>query len=84
MCWRETLFRKPGGFQIDDQLELGRLLDRKVRRFGTLENLIDIYRGSPHPFRIVDPVGYKPALLGETSRPIDDWYANASLVSVTR
>src|SRR5215213_1605540 len=28
-----------GGFEVDDQLECGRLLDRHVRRIGTLEDL---------------------------------------------
>jgi len=35
-----------GGLEVDDQFELGRLLDRKVARLGTLENLVDICGGS--------------------------------------
>jgi hypothetical protein len=35
------------GFQIDDQLELGRHLDRKVGWIGTLEDTIDIGRCLP-------------------------------------
>src|SRR5215213_8687510 len=31
--------QRPGGFEVDDQLEGGRLLDRHVRRIGTLEDL---------------------------------------------
>ena len=32
----------PGGFQIDHQLEFGRLLNRHIRRLSTLEYLVDI------------------------------------------
>ncbi len=32
------------GLQVDQQLELGRLLDGKVRRFGTLQNLVHVFR----------------------------------------
>src|SRR5215213_3759366 len=31
--------QRPGGLEVDDQLEGGRLLDRHVRRIGTLEDL---------------------------------------------
>src|SRR5918995_4572311 len=31
--------QRPGGFEVDDQLEGGRLLDRHLRRIGTLEDL---------------------------------------------
>ena len=34
-----------GGLEIDDQFDLGRLFDRKVGRFGTLENLVDVIAG---------------------------------------
>src|SRR3954451_14147449 len=32
---------RPGGLQIDHQFELGRLFGRQVRRFRTLENLVN-------------------------------------------
>ena len=52
-----------GGFQIHDQLELGRLLDRQICRIRSPEYLVDIARRTPkqggmvnrkgkqHPFR---------------------------------
>src|SRR3954471_14478656 len=38
--------QRASGFEIDDQLECGRLLDRHVRRIGTLE---DLYRALDDP-----------------------------------
>src|SRR5436305_15225109 len=35
------------GREIDDEIELGRLLDRKLARLGTAQNLIDIIGGAP-------------------------------------
>src|SRR3954447_9808242 len=34
--------QRPGGLEVDDQLEGGRLLDRHVRRIGTLEDLAGV------------------------------------------
>jgi hypothetical protein len=35
------------GFEIDDQLELGRLLDGQIGGLNTLENFINVTRGTP-------------------------------------
>ena len=35
------------GFEVDRQLELRRLLDRKISRPGTLEDLVDVRRHAP-------------------------------------
>jgi hypothetical protein len=35
------------GLEIDDQLELGRLLDRKIGGFGALQNLVNVSCGAP-------------------------------------
>src|SRR5882672_1463556 len=40
-----------GGLQVDDQLVLGRLLDRQISRAATLENSADI-RASPLEHRL--------------------------------
>jgi len=37
------------GFQIDDQLEFRRLLDRQVGRFSALEDLVDVVGREPEP-----------------------------------
>src|SRR5262245_13232175 len=39
---RHVEAKRLGGLEIDGQLELGRLLDRKVRRRGPLEDAINI------------------------------------------
>jgi hypothetical protein len=36
----DFLSERIGSFQINDQRELGGLLNRKIRRFGALQNLI--------------------------------------------
>ena len=35
-----------GGLEIDDQLELRRLLDRKIGRLGTLQDSVDVGGGA--------------------------------------
>jgi hypothetical protein len=37
----------PGGGQIDGQIELGRLLDRDIRRLRAAQNLVDQVGGAP-------------------------------------
>ena len=35
------------GFKVDDQLELGRLLDRQIGRLGPPQNLVNVIRSAP-------------------------------------
>src|SRR5512138_1945661 len=42
-----------GGFEIDDQLELRRLFDRKVSGFCAFQNLVDIDRGASKEVSLV-------------------------------
>ena len=44
-----------GGFEIDHELELRRLLHRQIGRFGTLQNLVHIRSGAPVGFGLVAP-----------------------------
>ena len=46
-----------GSLEIDDQLELGGLLDGEVGGFGALEDLVDIEGGPPIMVRHVDAGG---------------------------
>ena len=48
--WRHFEAKRLGSLEVDNQLEFGRLLDRKIGRLLTLENAIDI-AGRP-PIRI--------------------------------
>src|SRR6266568_5224593 len=45
-CLRHGEAERPGRLEVDDELELGGLLDRKVRWLHTLENSLNI-GGSP-------------------------------------
>src|SRR5215831_17288265 len=47
---RDRESKSLGGFEVDEQLELGGLLDGKVGRFGSFENLIDEVRGAATDF----------------------------------
>jgi hypothetical protein len=45
--WRHLDAERSRGLQIDDKLKFGRCLHRKVGRFLTLEDTIDVTRGCP-------------------------------------
>ena len=40
--WRHRETERLGGFQIDQELELRRLINRNVARFGTVEDLVHV------------------------------------------
>src|SRR5262252_10703319 len=46
-----------GGGQIDDELEFGRLLDRKVGWICPAQNLVDIVARAPEQVRVVWTIG---------------------------
>ena len=48
-----------GGRQIDDEIELGRLLDREVGRLRPAQNLVDIVGGAPEQVREVRSIGHQ-------------------------
>src|SRR5262249_53310069 len=47
-------------FEINHQLELRRLLDRQIGRFGSLEDSVHVIRDAPISVRFVRPVGHEP------------------------
>ena len=49
-----------GGLEINDQIELGWLLDREVSRLGAAQDLVDIVAGAPEKVRKVCPIDIKP------------------------
>ena len=49
------------GLEVDDQLELGRLLNWKIRGLDALENLVDVAGGSAKQVCEICPVGYEAA-----------------------
>src|SRR6266481_5492443 len=48
-----------GGLEVDDQLELRRLLDGQVRGVGAFEDLVDVGRGAAIQISIVRSIGHK-------------------------
>src|SRR6266436_252331 len=56
------------GLEVDDQLELRRLLDWEVGRLGSLENAVDIRGSASRKILAVATVGHEPANLDKESR----------------
>src|SRR5262247_4141899 len=50
-----------GGLEVDDQLELNGLFDRKVGGFGALQDLVDIGRGAAEEIREACPISHEAA-----------------------
>src|SRR5260370_15551212 len=44
-CWRDGEAERFCGFEIEDQLELGWLLNGQISRFGASQNLVKVVRG---------------------------------------
>src|SRR5262249_2342763 len=65
---RDLDAERPGGSQVDHQLELGRLLHRKLGGLGALEDTVDVDGGAAIEIEAVDAVGDEAALLRK--RPI--------------
>src|SRR6266516_656283 len=61
------------GFEIDNQLEFGRLLDGQVRRLRSLEDLAHVASGAPIQIRKVRSVGHEAAGLDIAPEVEDRW-----------
>src|SRR5690348_13221696 len=59
-----------GNLEVDDQFELGGLLDRQVGGLYALEDLIDEAGGTVVEIRIVHAVAQQPAQLHELARRV--------------
>src|SRR6516164_8852884 len=59
--------------QVDDQLELGCLLDRQIARFRTIEDSNDITGGQTEQGAKVGAVRYQSAKLDEVTRLVHGW-----------
>src|ERR1700730_4108123 len=62
-----------GGLEIDHQLELGRLFDRKVARPGAFENPIDVVGHAPSQVEEPHAVGHQAACEHEFTYLRDRW-----------
>ena len=54
-----------GGLEIDDEIELGRLLDPKVGRLRPAQNLVNVVGGAPKQAREVRCIGHQTSRLGQ-------------------
>src|SRR5262249_36230969 len=59
------------GLEVDDELEFRRLLDGQVGGFGTLENLVNVRRGSPPQICEVRSVRHQPARIDKFTKAVD-------------
>src|SRR3954471_8493495 len=59
------------GLAVDDELELGRLLDRQGGGLGALQDLVDVARRAVVEVGIKHAVGKQPARLYEVTRGVD-------------
>src|SRR5215469_1648504 len=62
-----------GGLEVDDQLELRRLLDGKVGRLGALKDLVDITSGATERAAQILAVAHKTASVGQLTKCADGW-----------
>ena len=54
-----------GSGQVDDEIELGRLLDRKIGGLRPAENSIDEIGGAPELVRVIWPIGHQTSAFDE-------------------
>src|SRR5204862_5127017 len=59
---REGEAERPGGLLVDDELELGRLLDRQLCRLGALQDACDVGRRAAVHVGEVRAVGHQAAV----------------------
>jgi hypothetical protein len=61
---------RPGGFQVDDKLELiiSRLLDPEISRVRALQDLVQHHGGAAIQRHLIGPIAHLAALLGETAK----------------
>src|SRR5215813_6621062 len=60
---RDRQAQRLGRLQVDDQLELGRLLDWYISRFGTLQNLVDEDSGTSPVVKKIRGIGHEASSL---------------------
>src|SRR5215831_7689142 len=66
---RECNAERLGGYQVHDQIEFGRLLDRDITRLRAAKNLIDIVAGTPEKGRAVGSIGHQTCFSGGVPSP---------------
>src|SRR5262249_11449279 len=57
--FRDRQTKRLGGGQVDDEIELGGLLDRDITRLRPAQNLVNIISGAPELLRKAWPIGHE-------------------------
>src|SRR5262245_21710097 len=69
-CWRDVETERLGGLEVDGELELCRLLHRKVGGTGAPKNLVDVPGGAALQVRDACSIGHEAAGGDEVQRPV--------------
>src|SRR5262249_42371750 len=75
--WRQLEAKRLGGFEVDDQLELGRLLDRDVARLRPAQNLINIISCAPKLVWGACSIGYETSCFDVLPKAMHCWQSCA-------
>ena len=59
---RDSEAERPGGLEVDDEFECGRLLNRKISRLSSLQGAVDIASGAAKDLEDAGAVGDEQAL----------------------
>ena len=59
---RDSEAERPGGLEVDDEFECGRLLNRKISRLSSLQGAVDIASGAAKDLEDTGAVGDEQAL----------------------
>src|SRR5262249_7116452 len=71
-----------GSPEIDNELELGRLLDRDAACLRPAQDLVDQVTGPPKQVRQIGPVGDQAACLDLLARAVNRWQSRAQRQAV--
>src|SRR5262245_33818892 len=60
-CRRHSEAQRPGGLEVNDQFERGRLLNWKIGRLGAFEDFVDVAGGAANQVGLICPIGNESA-----------------------
>src|SRR3989442_437360 len=66
-----------GGLEVDDQIELRGLFDRKIGGLGTFEDFVQIDRGGPHIAREIWAIGHERSSRGKLPDARYRWHSSS-------
>ena len=68
---RDREAERLGGGQVDDQIKLGRLLDRQVARLCSAQNIVDVIGSTSEQVRKIRSIGHQTSRIDVLARAID-------------